>query len=50
MPDRFDNDTPVALAACKAGPGTVEEYEGRVPYAEIRNYVQKVLSYTHKYT
>jgi hypothetical protein len=46
MLDRFGNDLNKALAAYNAGPGTVERYNGRVPYQETRQYVKRVLEYS----
>jgi hypothetical protein len=45
MLDRFDGDVRLALSAYNAGPGTVAKYSGRVPYAETRNYVDRVLRF-----
>lgn len=45
MLDRFDGDVRLALSAYNAGPGTVAKYNGRVPYAETRNYVDRVLRF-----
>ena len=42
--DRFGNDKSLALAAYNAGPNAVKKYGGIPPYAEIQNYVKKVLS------
>ncbi|RTL52772.1 MAG: lytic transglycosylase domain-containing protein [Rhodocyclaceae bacterium] len=42
---RFDADTPVALAAYNAGEGAVERHGRRIPpYAETRRYVPAVLA------
>jgi soluble lytic murein transglycosylase-like protein len=46
MLDRFGGNLKLALAAYNAGPGTVEKYEGRVPYAETQEYVKRVLRYS----
>jgi hypothetical protein len=43
MLDRFDGDVKLALAAYNAGPGTVEKYNGNVPYRETQNYIERVL-------
>jgi soluble lytic murein transglycosylase-like protein len=43
MLDRFGGDLRLALAAYNAGPAAVEKYDGRVPYAETRQYVNRVL-------
>ena len=45
MLDRFDGDLRLALSAYNAGPGAVEKYEGQVPYAETRAYVERVLRF-----
>ena len=46
MLDRFDGDVEKALAAYHAGPGTVERYNGKVPYRESIAYVNRVLKYS----
>ena len=43
MLDRFKGDVRLALAAYNAGPGTVEKYNGNVPYRETQNYIERVL-------
>jgi hypothetical protein len=48
MLDRFDGDVRLALSAYNAGPGTVAKYDGRVPYAETRNYVDRVLRFARR--
>lgn len=45
MLDRFGGDLKLALAAYNAGPGAVEQFSGDVPFAETRQYVQRVLRY-----
>lgn len=44
MIDRFNGNIKMALAAYNAGPGTVERYNGNVPYQETQTYIQRVLS------
>ena len=43
MLDRFGGEVRLALAAYNAGPGTVEKYNGNVPYRETQNYIERVL-------
>jgi soluble lytic murein transglycosylase-like protein len=43
MLDRFGGRVDLALAAYNAGPKAVERHGGIPPYAETRNYVQRIL-------
>jgi hypothetical protein len=43
MLDRFGGDLKLALATYNAGPGTVERYNGNVPYRETQDYIERVL-------
>ena len=48
MLDRFNGEVKLALAAYNAGPGTVEKYDGNVPYRETQNYVKRVLRFSEQ--
>ncbi len=46
MLDRFGGNIRKALAAYNAGPATVIKYNGRVPYPETRQYINRVLRFS----
>jgi soluble lytic murein transglycosylase-like protein len=45
MMRRFNNDKKLAVAAYNAGPEAVDNHKGIPPYAETRNFVQRVMKY-----
>ncbi len=44
----FNGDIKQALAAYNAGPRTIQESNGEIPYRETRHYVQRVLSFARR--
>lgn len=50
MLDLFDHNPVSALAAYNAGPARVKESEGEFPFAETRDYVEKVLRYYREFS
>ena len=46
----FNGDLRLSLAAYNAGPNNVLKYNGVPPYAETRDYIQKVLTYYKDYS
>ncbi|TVP87971.1 MAG: DUF4124 domain-containing protein [Thioalkalivibrio sp.] len=50
MLERFDQDLDLALAAYNAGPGAVERHRGIPPFAETRNYIERVNAHYRLHT
>ena len=46
MLDKFGGNTKLALAAYNSGPGTVQKYNGKVPYPETQDYVKRVMRFS----
>ncbi|MCF8107800.1 MAG: lytic transglycosylase domain-containing protein [Desulfohalobiaceae bacterium] len=44
----FNGDLEQALAAYNAGPRTIQESNGEIPYRETRHFVQRVLSFSRR--
>ena len=46
MLDKFGGNIKLALAAYNSGPGTVQKYNGNVPYPETQDYVKRVMRFS----